>query len=52
LPDGYKYKYCEACRNRQAQTVKEVLKGVGVGAGTVVTVAITLATRGRFNIKK
>ena len=52
LPDGYKYKYCEACRNQQAQTVKKVLKGVGVGAGTVATIAITLATGGKINLRK
>lgn len=30
LPVGYKYKYCEACRNEQAQKVKNILKGTVV----------------------
>ena len=26
LPEGYKHKYCEACRNQQAQKVKNGFK--------------------------
>lgn len=26
LPAGYKHRYCEACRNRQAQKLKNGLK--------------------------
>lgn len=25
LPEGYKHRYCEACRNKHAQTAKNVL---------------------------
>ena len=52
LPNGYKYNYCEACRNQQAQTAKRVLKGVGLGAGTVATIAVTLVTGGKINLRK
>ncbi len=49
LPDGYKYKYCENCRNEQTQNVKKL----GKGALSVVTVVggvlITVATRGKIN---
>ena len=43
LPDGYKHKYCENCRNEQAQRVKKIGKRT-LGAalfigGTIVTVA-------------
>ncbi len=39
LPDGYKHKYCEACRNKHAGTAREVLKGIGaVVAGGVILV--------------
>lgn len=31
LPEGYRHRYCEACRNRHAQTAKNVLKGIGGG---------------------
>ena len=34
LPDGYKHKYCEACRNQQAQKVKNGLKAAAGIAGT------------------
>lgn len=30
LPDGYKHKYCEACRKQNAQKVKNAFK---LGAG-------------------
>lgn len=30
LPAGYKHKYCEACRNKHAETAKNVLKGLGL----------------------
>ena len=36
LPVGYKYKYCEACRNKRTQNVKKKVKGAA-------TVAIGLA---------
>lgn len=42
LPAGYKHKYCEACRNKHAETAKNVLKGLGAGAATVASVAIVV----------
>ena len=49
LPDGYKHKYCENCKNEQVQIAKNFLKG----ALSVVAVAgvtlITVATRGKIN---
>lgn len=49
LPDGYKHKYCENCRNEQAQKAKNFGKGalsvVAVVGGTLITVA----TRGKIN---
>lgn len=52
LPAGYKYKYCEACRNKHAETAKNVLKGLGAGAATVASVAIVVVTGGKINPKK
>ena len=52
LPDGYKHKYCEACRNNQAHTAKNIGKGalaVLVTAGGLIASAITA---GRINPKK
>lgn len=52
LPEGYKYRYCEACRNQHAQTAKNILKGIGVGATTVASVAVVVITGGKINPKK
>lgn len=49
LPEGYKYKYCENCRNNHADAVKKAGKGilgvVGIAAGT----AVTIVTKGKIN---
>lgn len=50
LPAGYKHKYCEACRNKHAETAKNVLKGLG--AATVASAAIVVVTGGKINPKK
>lgn len=39
LPEGYKYKYCEACRNKHADNVKKVGKpALGVAVLAVVSI--------------
>ena len=48
LPAGYKHKYCEACRNKHAETAKNVMKGLGAVASVVVVVV----TGGKINPKK
>lgn len=48
LPAGYKYKYCEACRNKRAETTKTVLKGLKDGAATVASVAVLVVTVGKI----
>lgn len=48
LPNEYKHKYCEACRNQHAQKVKNGLKTVG----TVTCFAVTIVTAGKINPKK
>lgn len=52
LPAGYKHRYCEACRNKHAQTAKNVLRGIGAGAVTAVSVAVVVVTGGKINPKK
>ena len=47
LPADYKYRYCEACRNRQVDVIK---KGIAVTA-MVVTAVVPLVTKGKFTIK-
>lgn len=45
LPDGYKYKYCESCRNEHAEMAKGGLK---VGLGIVGSAALFIVTKGKF----
>lgn len=52
LPAGYKYKYCEACRNMHAHTAKNVLKGIGAGATTVASVAVFVITAGTGKVEE
>lgn len=52
LPEGYTHKYCEACRNQQAQKVKNGFKAAAGIVGTVACVAVTIATAGKVNPKK
>ncbi|MGN8658471.1 hypothetical protein [Catenibacterium mitsuokai] len=52
LPAGYKHKYCEVCRNKHAETVKNVLKAIGAGTATVVSAAVIVFTDGKINQKK
>lgn len=48
LPEGYKHKYCENCRNKQVKRIKSTGKAV---AG-VVAFALTIVSRERINPKK
>lgn len=52
LPEGYKHKYCENCRNEHVKRIKDAGKAV---AGVVVIIggaALTIVTKGRINPKK
>ena len=52
LPEGYKHKYCEACRNQHAQTAKNALKWFGASVATAASVVVVVVTGGRINPKK
>lgn len=52
LPDGYRHRYCEACRNQQSQTVKNAIKGIGGFAATAASVVLIVITGGKINPKK
>ena len=52
LPADYKHNYCEACRIKHAQTTKNVLKSIGAGVATVVSVAVVVVTGGKIDPKK
>lgn len=49
LPTDYKHRYCEACRNKQANTVKRFLSAAGAAVLTGVGV---LFTGGKINRKQ
>ena len=49
LPAGYKHKYCESCRNQQADKIKKGMKAAATMAGVVL---LSVATKGKISIKK
>lgn len=48
LPIGYKYMECEHCRGEKVGMAKKVGKGILAGAGTVLSIAVIVATKGKF----
>lgn len=48
LPEGYKHKYCESCRNQHVKHFKEAGKTVLAVVGSVV---IAIVTKGKINPK-
>lgn len=52
LPEGYKHKKCESCRNAQVQGVKNGLKAAAGVAGAVAGFAVVVVTKGKVNSKK
>lgn len=47
LPDGYKYKYCENCRNKQVDDVKTGIKAFVGGIVLAAVPIIAKVTKGR-----
>lgn len=52
LPEGYKHKKCESCRNAQVQGVKNGLKSAVGAASAVVSIVVVVASKGKYNPKK
>lgn len=56
LPEGYKPKYCENCRNEQVKKIKDVGKTALGAVGSVAVIvggtALTILTNGKINPKK
>jgi hypothetical protein len=55
LPEGYKSKYCENCRNGHVKRIKDAGKAVASVAGVAVVVggtALKIITKGKINPKK
>lgn len=46
LPEGYKHRYCEHCRNKYAKRTKDGIKAVG---GVVGSFALLVLTKGKFD---
>lgn len=51
LPEGYKHRYCEACRNKYADKFKKTGKGIVKIAGTVASIALVVVTKGKIDSK-
>lgn len=52
LPNDYKHRYCENCRNENIKRIKDVGQAA---LGLVVLVggtALTVVTKGKINLKK
>lgn len=49
LPEGYKHRYCENCRNDHAKNIENTGKGVLSVALLVGVTAITIITKGKIN---
>jgi len=52
LPEGYKHRYCENCRNIHIKRIKDTGKAA---LGVVVLVggtALAVVTKGKINLKK
>ena len=52
LPDGYKYKYCENCRNYKVKRIKDTGKAVAGVAILIGGTALTIITNGKFKPKE
>lgn len=47
LPEGYKYKYCEHCRNKRVEMAKKAVLSVG---GIAVSGVLMVVTKGKVKI--
>ena len=52
LPSGYKYEFCEACRNKRAETTKKVAKGTAAAVATAGSIALLVITGGTLRVKR
>lgn len=51
LPEGSKYKYCENCRGKRAQAVKELGRAALAIGGTVLSLVLVVVTKGKIKPK-
>jgi hypothetical protein len=47
LPEGYKYKYCENCRNEKVKQIKDTFKAALGVVALVGGTALTIVTKER-----
>ena len=52
LPDGYKYNYCEHCRDEQAEYFRDSCKSVLGIAVMIGGAALAVITKGKINPNK
>lgn len=49
LPEGYKYKYCEQCRIKRTEKVKNAGKSILATAATVITAGAAIVVGMKSN---
>lgn len=52
LPDGYKYKKCESCRNHASQKFKTGLTVAGGIVASAASVVVVIVTKGKVKPKE
>lgn len=52
LPGGYKYRYCENCRNEQVKRIKDTSKKVLSVVVIIGGPVVAAVTKGKINLKK
>ena len=51
LPEGYKYKQCEACRNVKAEKLGKTMDWAKKAAFPVAGTALMVVTKGKFKLR-
>ena len=52
LPEGYKYKQCESCRNIQVRGVRNGMKAAVGVAGAIASFTVVVVTKGKVNPRR
>lgn len=52
LPEGYKHRYCENCRNVHIKRIKDTGKALAGVAVFVVGPVVAVVTKGKINLNR
>lgn len=51
LPEGYKYKYCERCRNERTEKMKNWVEGATTLTAVIGSAVLAIITKGKSGPK-